>query len=102
MPYAERIIGSIRRECLDHIIIFNERHLHRVVSSYVDYYHRSRTHLALDKDCPHERPIQPVATVNSIRSIGQNHPNKDWNMLSVRIQAAKLVRKASPSSASTD
>jgi len=58
-PYAERVIGSIRRECLDHIIIFNERHLRRVLSSYADYYHRSRTHLALDKDCPHERPIQP-------------------------------------------
>ncbi len=58
-PYAERVIGSIRRECLDHVIIFNERHLRRVLVSYVDYYHRSRTHLALDKDCPHDRPIQP-------------------------------------------
>jgi transposase InsO family protein len=57
-PYAERVIGSIRRECLAHIIVFNERHLRRVLASYVDYYHRSRTHLALDKDCPQERPIQ--------------------------------------------
>ena len=56
-PYAERVIGSIRRECLDHIIVFNERHLRRVLLSYVDYYHRSRTHLGLGKDCPHERPI---------------------------------------------
>jgi len=61
-PYAERVIGSIRRECLDHIIVFNERHLRRVLASYVDYYHRSRTHLALDKDCPQERPIQPPST----------------------------------------
>ena len=57
-PYVERVIGSIRRECLDHLVIFNERHLRRVLSSYVDYYHRTRTHLALDKDCPEQRPIQ--------------------------------------------
>jgi hypothetical protein len=46
--YVERVIGSIRRECLDHIVIFNERHLRRVLSSYIDYYHRSRTHLSLE------------------------------------------------------
>jgi transposase InsO family protein len=57
--YVERVIGSIRRECLDHLVIFNERHLRRVLSSYVDYYHRSRTHLSLDKDCPDARPIMP-------------------------------------------
>jgi putative transposase len=55
--YVERVIGSIRRECLDYIVIFNERHLRRVLSSYADYYHRSRTHLSLDKDCPDPRPI---------------------------------------------
>jgi hypothetical protein len=55
--YVERVIGSIRRECLDHVVIFNERHLRRVLSSYVDYHHRSRTHLSLDKDCPESRPI---------------------------------------------
>ena len=55
--YVERVIGSIRRECLDHIVIFNERHLRRVLTSYVDYYHRTRTHLSLDKDCPDSRPI---------------------------------------------
>jgi len=58
-PYVERVIGSIRRECLDHIVIFNERHLRRVLSSYVDYYHRSRTHLSLDNDCPDPRPRMP-------------------------------------------
>ncbi len=56
--YVERVIGSIRRECLDHIVIFNERHLRRVLSSYIDYYQRTRTHLSLDKDCPDSRPIQ--------------------------------------------
>ena len=56
--HGERVIGLIRRECLYHIVIFNERYLRRVLSSYVDYYHRSRTHLSLDQDCPDPRPIQ--------------------------------------------
>src|ERR1700674_4364786 len=58
-PYVERAIGSIRRECLDCIVIFNERHLRRVLSWYVDYYYRTRTHLSLDKDCPVPRPVMP-------------------------------------------
>ena len=62
---VERVIGSIRRECLDHIVIFNERHLRRVLSSYVDYYQRTRTHLSLDKDCPDLRPIQPPGSEKS-------------------------------------
>jgi len=57
--YVEGVIGSIRRESLDHIVIFNERHLRRVLSSYADYYHRSRTHLSLNKDCPVPRPVMP-------------------------------------------
>jgi putative transposase len=57
--YVERVIGSLRRECLDYIVIFNERHLRRILSSYADYYHRSRTHLSLDKDCPDPRPVMP-------------------------------------------
>jgi putative transposase len=57
--YVERVIGSIRRECLDHVVVINERHLRRVLISYADYYHHSRTHLSLDKDCPDARPIQP-------------------------------------------
>jgi transposase InsO family protein len=47
--YVERVIGSIRRECLDQLVIFNGRHLRRVLSAYIDYYHRTRTHLSLDK-----------------------------------------------------
>ncbi len=57
-PYVERVIGSIRRECLDHVIIISERHLRRVLKSYVEYYHGSRTHLGLGKDCPDPRPIE--------------------------------------------
>ena len=57
--YVERIIGSVRRECLDHVIIFDEHHLRSVLSSYFHYYHKTRTHLALAKDCPESRPIHP-------------------------------------------
>jgi hypothetical protein len=58
-PYAERLIGSIRRECLDHVIVFNESSLRRLLNLYFTYYLRSRTHLALDKDAPQSRPVQP-------------------------------------------
>ena len=57
-PYAERVIGSIRRECLDHVIVLNERHLKSVLSSYFDYYHTCRPHLSLERNAPHPRPIQ--------------------------------------------
>ncbi len=73
--YVERVIGSIRRECLDHIVIFNERHLRRVLSSYADYYQRTRTHLSLDKDSPDSRPIQhrSVGRVVAIPRVGGLH-----------------------------
>ncbi len=58
-PYVERVIGSIRRECLNHVIVLNNGHLRRILSSYLDYYHRSRTHLSLDKDSPEPRSAQP-------------------------------------------
>jgi putative transposase len=60
-PYIELVIGSIRRECLDHMIIFDEYHLRGVLSSYFHYYHQTRTHLSLDKDCPDTRPVHPPA-----------------------------------------
>jgi putative transposase len=56
-PYVERVIGSIRRDCLDHVIVLNESHLRRVLTSYLRYYHHSRTHLGLEKDTPDRRPI---------------------------------------------
>ena len=59
-PYAERVIGSIRRECVDQTIILGERHLQRILSSYLDYYHSARTHLSLEKDAPDERVVQPI------------------------------------------
>jgi hypothetical protein len=58
--YAERVIESIRRECLSHVIVINERHLRWIMKSYISYYNRSRTHLSLDKDAPAMRPVQDI------------------------------------------
>jgi len=56
--YAERVIGSIRRECLDHVVVITERHLLGILSKYVDYYNETRTHLSLAKDAPRSRSVQ--------------------------------------------
>jgi len=73
--YVERVIGSIRRECLDHIIVFQESSLRRTLNSYFDYYHRSRTHLSLGKDSPEPRPIQPpkMGSVVAVPQVGGLH-----------------------------
>jgi putative transposase len=73
--YIERLIGSIRRECLDHFIVFNERTLKRHRSAYTAYYHATRTHLALQKDCPETRPVQPIelGSIASIPEVGGLH-----------------------------
>jgi transposase InsO family protein len=74
-PYVERIIGSIRRECLNHVIIINERHLRRQLKSYSTYYHEARTHLSLDKQSPVPRAIEPVeqGKVVAIPHVGGLH-----------------------------
>jgi transposase InsO family protein len=56
-PYAERLIGSVRRECLNHVIVIGERHLRRILSAYLLYYHGARTHLSLEKDAPTPRRV---------------------------------------------
>ena len=56
--YVERVIGSLRRELLDHVIVLNERHLKRLISSYLDYYHPWRTHRSLDQDAPNGRRVR--------------------------------------------
>ena len=56
-PYVERLIGSVRRDCLNHVIVLNERHLKRLLHSYFSYYHTARTHLALDKQSPEPRQV---------------------------------------------
>ena len=58
-PYVERLVGSIRRECLDHVIVWNRRSLHRVLQSYFAYYQSARTHLSLAKDAPEPRAVEP-------------------------------------------
>src|SRR5437667_424202 len=74
-PFAERLIGSIRRECLDHVLVLGERHLRRTLARYFAYYHRVRTHLSLDKDAPDRRPIEPpeFGTVIQIPEVGGLH-----------------------------
>ncbi|MGH9391194.1 MAG: integrase core domain-containing protein [Vicinamibacteria bacterium] len=74
-PYVERLIGSVRRECLDHVIVLNERHLSRILREYFAYYHSSRTHLSLLKDAPDPRGIeQPsMGEVVAISQVGGLH-----------------------------
>jgi hypothetical protein len=72
-PYAERLIGSIRRECLNHYIILNSRHLKRTLSCYFRYYHQTRTHLSLDKQCPLPRETLNVGTIVAIPQLGGLH-----------------------------
>jgi putative transposase len=57
--YCERLVGTLRRECLDHVIVVNDRHARRIIAKYLEYYHGSRTHLGLDKDTPDHRPVEP-------------------------------------------
>jgi len=79
-PCAERVIGSIRRECLDYVIVLSERHLRRVLASYLAYYHDSRTHLSLNKDSPVSRPILPAQTgkVIAFPQVGGLHHLYQW------------------------
>jgi len=73
--YVERVIGTIRRECLDHMIVFSERCLYQHLGRFIEYYHRSRTHLALEKDSPEPRPIQPrdAGRIIAIPQVGGLH-----------------------------
>ena len=73
--YAEHVIGSIRRECLDHVIILNEKHLQSILQSYFDYYHHSRIHLGLNKDTPILQVNHPSGNgpIRSIPLVGGLH-----------------------------
>jgi putative transposase len=70
---VERLIGSIRRECLDHVVVLHQRHLRRLLTSYFAYYHRSRTHLSLAKDAPESRAIQHGGEIVAIPQVGGLH-----------------------------
>ena len=71
--YVERLIGSIRRECLDHVIVFGEAHLRQILRAYVTYYNEARTHLSLGKDAPIHRPIQWFGRIISAPILGGLH-----------------------------
>jgi len=78
--YDERVIGSIRRECLDHVVVLGERHLQGILSKYVDYYNRTRTHLALAKDAPEPRSAQAPSQgrVVEVPRVGGLHHEYRW------------------------
>ena len=71
--YAERLIGSIRRECIDHVIVFGERHLRHLLRSYLEYYNETRTHLSLDKDAPVSRAIEVAGRIFGRPVLGGLH-----------------------------
>ena len=71
--YAERLIGSIRRELLVHVIVFGERHLRQVLSSYMTYYNEARTHLSLNKDAPVTRKVQGIGRIVAKPHLGGLH-----------------------------
>jgi hypothetical protein len=71
--HVERLIGSICRDCLDHVVVFGEAHLHRVLKTYASYYNEVRTHLSLDKDAPHFRRVQKFGRIAAIPILGGLH-----------------------------
>ena len=71
--HVERLIGSIRRECVDHMIVFGEAHLRHILRAYASYYNGVRTHLSLDKDAPAFRRAQPVGSVAALPVLGGLH-----------------------------
>ena len=71
--HAERLIGSLRRECLDYVVVFGERHLRQVLLLYLDYYNRGRTHLSLNKDAPIPRATQTVGRIYASPILGGLH-----------------------------
>src|SRR5664280_1786352 len=71
--FAERLIGSIRRDCVDHFIVLGEAHLRRILRAYAGYYNDIRTHWSLDKDAPVSRPIQPIGSIKSHSILGGLH-----------------------------
>ncbi len=71
--FAERLIGSIRRECLDHIIVLGEEHPRRILKNFAAYYNGIRTHRSLDKDAPISRPVQRTGVINSRAILGGLH-----------------------------
>ena len=72
-PYVERLIGTIRRDCLDHMIVFGEAHLRRILGKYAAYYNESRIHRSLNKDAPLHRAIEHFGVITSQPVLGGLH-----------------------------
>ena len=74
-PFCERVIGTLRRECLDHVVVLGERHLTELLARYLRYYHESRCHLSLDRNAPLPRPVEPLSggRVIAIPHVGGLH-----------------------------
>ena len=80
--YVERLNGSIRRECTNHIIVWNERHLKRILRGYFDYHDNDRTHLGLAKEVPVERPVSKLVSASDqlleMPKVGGLHYRSEW------------------------
>ena len=81
-PFVERLVGSLRRECLDHMVILSEDHLRRILREYIGYYHHDRTHYSLEKDSPLRRPVDPKpsdgAQLVALPGLGGLHHRYEW------------------------
>src|SRR5665647_2791306 len=94
--YAERLIGSIRRECLDHVVVFGERHLRHVLLSYMNYYNEVRTHLSLDKDAPTSRPVQRAGHILCCPVLGGLHHHYVRICFATGTRATSYWQRAGP------
>jgi hypothetical protein len=101
--YIERVIGSIRRDCLDHMVVFNEASMYRHVKAYVSYYQHTRTHLSLAKDAPETRAVQPpelgrvvaIAEVSGLHHPYERPPARFLYQAGPRVTFEKLAKLAS-------
>ena len=79
---AERFVGTVRRDLLDHVIVLDDEHLRRLLGEYLAYYHRDRTHLGIKKDAPVARPVElrprGAAAVHAHRRVGGLHHRYEW------------------------
>jgi hypothetical protein len=82
--HAERLIGSIRRECLDHVVVFGERHLRHILLSYMTYYNGARTHLSLNKNAPIPRRVQAVGRISADANSRRTSPSVCSDLISDR------------------
>ena len=84
--YIERLIGSIRRECLDHMIVFNEESLRHLLRAYVHYYHSTRLHLSLERDAPDHRPVQSDGKIVAMSQVGGLHYRYERDAASIGLR----------------